>query len=405
MDRVMIENGFFAREANPDSEADRKLLSRAEPGQTVIYEEPDDAAKERIKLYMDEMAEAAYIVSRPKAYDPELFRRYTALSATLYVLTRWKMLRPVGQITEDLMPMVREMKSLREKLVPLSDPEEGLWYIWGGQMPHQLAAGDADWRMTFDGPDFRPFLIPYMLDDQSAVKGNIVVVSGGAYDWRSNRWEGYEAVHRFNDLGYNTFLLQRRVTPYVPLDGALDLQRSIRFLRANAEKFGIAATDRIAVNGYSGGGWCICDMLANCRENTLPDAFYPEYELDGTDRESGKAGAALIIYGATGDLEVIDRMKENPSLPPIFMAVGQRDFIGIDKRCAELYLALSPLTSVDLHIFAETGHGFGVGPSEDVSFAGAPVEGIMKNAAVWPDLADTFMKNVYGTEKRFIPKE
>ena len=404
MEKVIIENGFFAREADPRSEIDRALLEKAEPGQKRIFEELDEAAKERMALYMDEMARATPIISRPKAYERDLFNRYVNLCSTMFVLTRWKLVRPIGPISEELMPMVREMKRLREKLVPLHDPEEDLWYIWGEHMPHESTAQEADWRFAFDGPDFRPFLIPYLPEDQSAVKGNIVIVSGGKYEWRSNRWEGYEAVHRFNELGYNCFLLQRRVAPYVPLDGAMDLQRSIRFLRAKAGEYGIGAIDRIAVNGYSGGGMCICDMLAYCYAQSMPNEHYPDYVPDAIDSLSGKADAALILYAAPQGDEVSEKLKANPSLPPVFLTVGQKDFLELDKGSATMYLALRDLTPTELHIFAETGHGFGVGPCEDVSVADRPVEGILQNAAVWPELADTFLKNRFGLEKSFLPK-
>ncbi len=236
MNNIIIENGFFARKADLNNPIDRALLEKASPEQTIIEETLDSAAEARTRLYMEEMAKTSYIISRPNAFDTALFNRYTALSSTLFVITRWGKIRPVGPITDSLMPMVMELRDLRERLVPLQDPEEGLWYIWGQNMPHGSVAQKSDWRMSFDTPDFRPFLIPYMLKDQSAVKGNIVVISGGGYEWRSNRWEGYEAVHRFNELGYNSFLLQRRVSPYVSIDGAMDLQRCIRYLRYHSEE-------------------------------------------------------------------------------------------------------------------------------------------------------------------------
>ena len=401
MDRIMIDNGFFARAANMESETDRKLVEAA-PGQTLIREELDPETRERTRLYMEEMEKATYIVSRPKAYEPELFNEYTALSATLYVLTRWETIRPIGPITEEVMPMVRAMREMRQKLTPLHDPEEDLWYIWGEDMPDRSVAETADWRMAFDTPDFRPFLIPYLLEDQDRVKGNIIVVSGGAYAWRSNRWEGYEAVHRFNRLGYNAFLLQRRVAPYSLYDGAMDLQRSVRYLRANAEKRGIGAMDRIAVNGYSGGGMCICDMLAYCYGNSRPSDRCSDYRCDEVDELSSDVDAALVIYGARTGEEQTRLLRENPGLPPIFMVVGQDDFAQMDQSSAKLYLALRDRVPVELHVFAATGHGFGVGPSEDVSFADRPVKGFLKNAAVWPDLADTFMKIRFGLEKQFV---
>ena len=404
MEKILIDNGFFAREANPESPVDRALLEQ-HPGEALIREVLDPEAEARTRLYMEEMEKASAIVSRPKAYDPELFNRYTSLHATLYVLTRWSRIRPIGPIGEDRMPMVHAMRELREKLVPLQDPEEGLWPIWGEDMPHKTVAETADWRMAFDTPDFRPFLIPYMVEDQAAVKGNIVVVSGGGYDWRSNRWEGYEAVHRFNELGYNAFLLQRRVTPYDKLDGAMDLQRSVRYLRAHAEEYGIGAIDRIAVNGYSGGGMCICDMLSDCWAFSSPELTYPDYVPDEIDRRSAKVHAALLLYGAASDPEQIESMLRNPCLPPVFIVAGQRDFASFDETGAKLYLALKPYTPAELHIFAETGHGFGVGPSEDVTFADRPVEGMLTNVTVWPDLADKFLKVRFGLEKNFVPNE
>ena len=87
------------------------------------------------------------------------------------------------------------------------------------------------------------------------------------------------------------------------------------------------------------------------------------------------------------------------------MTVGQRDFASLDESSAKLYLELKNQTPVELHIFAETGHGFGVGPSEDVTFADHPVEGLLKNVTIWPDLADQFLKVRFGLEKNFIPSE
>ena len=382
MEKIIIENEFFAREADPASARDRALLESAAPGQTRIREELDPASRERQALCMEEMAKAAAITSRPQAYEREGFLRYVTTFSTLFVLTRWKLIRPIEPVGEELTPLLLSLREQREALVQVADPEDGIWYIWGEDMPHRSVAETADWRLAFDTPDFRPFLIPYLLPDQSAVKANLIVVSGGGVDWRSNRWEGYEAVGRFNELGYNCFLLQRRVSPYDPLDGAMDLQRSVRFLRAHAADYGVGAIDRIAVNGYSGGGWCICRMLADCRGDSLPSEVYPEYVPDEIDRLCGDVDAALPIYGVTNEPGEIERIRANPALPPIFMSVGQDDFVKMDEGSARLYLALKHRTPVELHILAATGHGFGVGPCEDVSFADAPVEGTMPHAAV-----------------------
>jgi|GEM_PF-289231 len=401
MEKILIENDFFAREADPASEADQALLANAAPGQTRIREELDSAARQRQALCMEEMKKGAYIAARPKAYERAPFLRFLDLYSTLFVLTRWKLIRPIAPVGEELTPLLYALRAARERLEPLRDPEEGLWYIWGEDMPHRTVAETADWRLAFDPPDFRPFLIPYLLPDQGAVKGNLVVVSGGGDDWRSNRWEGYEAVERFNALGYNCFLLQRRVSPYDRLDGAMDLQRSLRYLRAHAAEYGIGAIDRLAVSGYSGGGWCVCTMLAAFRGDSLPSETCPDYVPDGIDRMNADTDAALVIYGAEGTPEQAEKLRANPKLPPLFFAAGQEDFLRLDEGSARLYLALKDRVPAELHLFAATGHGFGVGPCEDVSDAGAPVAGVQRNVCVWPELADTFMKNCFGLERRF----
>lgn len=331
MPEIIIDNGFYARRANPENPADRALLDRAAPGKTLLREELDETARERYALYMEEMARGAAIVSRPKAYEREGFLRYLSTFSTLFVITRWEQVRPIGPIGEELTPMLRALREQREALVQIADPEEGLWTIWGEDMPHRSVAEEADWRLAYDAPDFRPFLIPWLLPDQSAVKGNILVVSGG--------------------------------------------------------------------------GWCVCDMLAELRGDSLPNEIYSDYVPDGIDRLNADVDAALVVYGGRGGTSELEKLRTNPALPPLFLVAGQDDFLKLDEGSAQMYLALKDLVPVELHVLARTGHGFGVGPCEDVSDAGAPVEGTVTNAAVWPELADTFMKLRFGLLRQFEPKE
>ena len=87
---------------------------------------------------------------------------------------------------------------------------------------------------------------------QKATDATVVIFPGGAYA-RLAPHEGEGSAQFFNTLGMNAFVVKNRVSPCrfpLPL---LDARRAVRFVRANAEKFGIDK-DRVAVMGSSAGG-------------------------------------------------------------------------------------------------------------------------------------------------------
>ena len=59
----------------------------------------------------------------------------------------------------------------------------------------------------------RPFLNPYLLRDQSKVKGNVIIIAGGGSNPTATTWWRATPVSSFNKNGYNAFVLQRRVRP------------------------------------------------------------------------------------------------------------------------------------------------------------------------------------------------
>lgn len=80
----------------------------------------------------------------------------------------------------------------------------------------------------------------------------VIVFPGGGYGMLCD-YEGKDYAEYLNTLGITAFVAYYRCAPnYFPLP-LLDARRAVRFVRANAEKFGIA-TDKIAVMGSSAGG-------------------------------------------------------------------------------------------------------------------------------------------------------
>lgn len=80
----------------------------------------------------------------------------------------------------------------------------------------------------------------------------VVIFPGGGYHFRAEH-EGKGYAEFFQAHGVNSFVVDYRVFPDVFPLPLLDARRAVRFVRANAEKFGIDPK-KIAVMGSSAGG-------------------------------------------------------------------------------------------------------------------------------------------------------
>lgn len=347
----------------------------------------DERTRAATDEFLQEAREAKYITSRGPLYEPATFYPYYAKAIRLVF-----QVEPNAEpVDEAVLRTVREVRGLRAGLrLAVPDPEQAVWYIWGDQMPEAPDADRYDFYYQFDYPGFRPFLLPYLLPDQTTVKGNILVVAGGGFAQRYNQNEGYPIAEAFNRMGYNAFVLQRRVAPWEPVDSSLDLQRSIRYLRQNAARYGIGAAGHIAPVGFSGGGATIIGMIERCYGGITPDAIHSGYVPDGTDRLDSDCEAAMIVYGAFGAFQ-----PGNPRVPSLFLVVGARDEIAF-QGTLQFTASLGDGIVTELHVFADTKHGFGTG-------TGLGAEHPMKGVAgtdEWLHLADRFLEVEFGHKPR-----
>ena len=70
-------------------------------------------------------------------------------------------------------------------------------------------------------------------------KGAVLICPGGAFQFRSDQPEGVEVAEALSALGYQSFVVDYRLRPYTQQEGALDLARAVRFVRAHAREYGI----------------------------------------------------------------------------------------------------------------------------------------------------------------------
>ena len=286
-------------------------------------------------------------------------------------------------ISDGDLEKIETAKAARGELVQIASAADTRWFIWGENIP--VAEDTSDFVFADDGEDnadFVPYLVPYLVEDQSAVKSNMIVIAGGGYGSRNNSGEGYPIAKAFNKLGFNCFVLQRRVAPYSEYDVWMDMQRSIRYLRHYGEKLGLGGLDNISASGFSGGSATILGTVVNLYGDIQPTVYDESYTPDDVDAENSDLDVAFLIYGpnwyATHEGEYVGFEGDNDNLPAMFIACGADDNTGAPADCLTLFDSVRDKTLAELHIFANVGHGFGVG-----------LYGT--NSDHWIPMADTFV--------------
>lgn len=96
-----------------------------------------------------------------------------------------------------------------------------------------------------DDLGFQPYLLESFVDEGTEAKGTVILAVGGGHAYRSNVEEAYESAKALNERGYQCFIVNYRVDSYADEKSALDYPRAVRYVRANAEKYGVDE-DKIA---------------------------------------------------------------------------------------------------------------------------------------------------------------
>ena len=197
-------------------------------------------------------------------------------------------------------------------------------YLWEeGNFPAQTEVT----RDNFDPVGFRPYLTAIPVREGIEVKGAVVLLAGGAFQVRANYTDTLPTAAHLRELGYQTFIVDYRLRPYTQEEGALDVARAVRFIRKNADIYGIDPND-IAVMGYSAGGIQAGEFFLHYDEDVLPTTLDPDYVPDELDAVPAHASACGMIYSFYGRLSVASMDEESlraGNLPPTFYCYGTED--------------------------------------------------------------------------------
>lgn len=222
----------------------------------------------------------------------------------------------------------------------------------------------------------------------------LLVLPGGGYRRVVLDREGIETARWAQALGFTTFVLLYRL----PAEGWLrpetvalsDAQRAMRLIRQRADYYGVNP-DRVAVLGYSAGGHLCADLASRFagsfyaptdnadRLSARPFCTAQIYPVVSMDPAVAHAGSRERLLGASPFVAQQDALSPDMAAgtdgPPHFLVHAEDDRVVPVENTLRLRASLVRRgIPVETHLFANGGHGFGLGKG--------------KCAAIrrWPDL-------------------
>jgi acetyl esterase/lipase len=157
---------------------------------------------------------------------------------------------------------------------------------------------------------------PYAAEPLPAV---LFITGGGFMDAPKTKFVGQRV--DMARAGYVVASIDYRVVPMVTFPGILeDAKSAVRYMRENAEKFGIDP-NRIAVMGESAGGW-LAAMVATTNG-------YKEFDKGQYLNQSSEVQAAIDLYGLSDLTRVgadfsdeIQEAHKSPAIPEAMLVNG-----------------------------------------------------------------------------------
>jgi acetyl esterase/lipase len=258
------------------------------------------------------------------------------------------------------------MKTLLLLFLPFSilaadAPKEIL--LWPGGAPGSEGKTEKEKVRVTDTGDHvissihQPSITPYLPAARKSTGAAVIVAPGGGHRELWIDHEGYNVAAWLKDHGVAAFVLKYRLaretnsTYQIDVHALADAQRAIRLIRNHATEWHIDP-HRIGIMGFSAGGEVAA--LAAMRFASTNEA-----SADAIDRQNARPDFQALIYpGGTKRIEPITNS------PPAFLACGNDDRPDISEGLATVYLKFKQVkVPAELHIYAGTGHGFGLRPT------------------------------------------
>ena len=230
--------------------------------------------------------------------------------------------------------------------------------LWEGDIPGYIEGADIP-------------TIHYYPAKERKGDGCVVIYPGGGYCKRAAH-EGQGYAEFLNENGVDAFVVDYRVKPtYFPYP-LLDARRAVRYVRANAEKYGIDP-EKIAVMGSSAGGH-LAALVSTYKGKIDGEGVDALDEVDPMPNMQILCYPVLDINGHPGSYISLlgDKYPQHRSVTPYYLADENTPpmFLwhtapdkSVDINNSFRYAArLHELdVSMEMHIYPVGGHGLGLG--------------------------------------------
>lgn len=219
------------------------------------------------------------------------------------------------------------------------------------------------------------YLEIYVADKTREFKRDaILVIPGGGYSAVCSDREGEPIAMAFMPYGFNAFVLHYSVGSKARFPAPLiEASLAMKYIRDNAEEFGINK-DRIFATGFSAGGH-LCTALGTLWHleevykaagieygENKPYAIIPVYPVISSDPTVSHKGSFNNIVGADADEELLKKysleLRVDERSSPAFIVHTANDTVVNVKN--SIYLAnayASHKIPFELHIYADAPHG------------------------------------------------
>lgn len=111
----------------------------------------------------------------------------------------------------------------------------------------------------------------------------VLICPGTAFQFRSMANEGYNVVNRLATLEYQWFVVSFRIRTYRQQKGAIYLQRTVRYVRINANSFEMKTKSNV---GFPAWGIIYGELCSNWQELSNAKSLDINYVLDKLDNIS-----------------------------------------------------------------------------------------------------------------------
>lgn len=249
--------------------------------------------------------------------------------------------------------------------------------------------GKDDCLKSLEKKDVKLFFLP--TDKRCIDKPFIICIAGGGYTCVCSIGESFPVAARFNELGYNVFVLNYRVgdgTKSLLPEPEEDLAAAIKFIIAHKSEFGLK-NDAYVINGFSAGGNLTAVFGGerhgwakyNCPRPEALFTIYPAISMAAESMEDCKERTRFmrIMFGADYDEEYAQSFNVHDCVtehyPPCFIVHSKDDPIVPVNQSLVFNTTLQEFKlPVQCEIVETGGHGWGDG--NNTAAAGWPERAI-----------------------------